>query len=179
MLLKRIRIITGSIFFLCLIGYVNNSPAEDNKPLPVVVVPQRLPGAEAGGYVGADKCSACHPAQFKKWQNTHHAQAFATLSKKGRQSLQSSCLRCHTTGYGEPGGFLNPTDSAHLAGVQCEACHSAGSRHIKDVKLSGWDAVGDCINCRLRKVCMLCHTPKHSPDFDFKAYLAEVSCAGD
>ncbi len=176
---KHIWVISRNIFFLCLMIIPNNSAADDNKPFPVVVVPQQLSSPEAGGYVGADKCLTCHPAQFEKWRNTPHAKAFATLYKEGRQSPQPSCLRCHTTGYGELGGFDNPTDSARLAGVQCEACHGPGSRHLKDVKLSGWDAVSDCVDCQLRKVCMACHPPKHSPDFDFEAYLAKVTCASD
>lgn len=173
---KLIRIIGAVIFFYSIMTCANSAAAE-NRPLSVVVTKEPLASVNRESYVGAGKCSTCHKKQYKKWQMTRHAKSLLTL-KKDNQLFESKCLRCHTTGYGEQDGFSDLTETSHLAGVQCEACHGRGSRHIADVNVSGWDKIGDCVNCQIRKVCMVCHTPQHSPDFDFEEYLNKISCRG-
>ncbi len=157
--------------FCCFIG----SAVAESSSLPVVVTEEPLPSVDAGSYVGAKKCSTCHKEQYEKWQTTRHTQALLTL-RKDSGKLKPGCLRCHTTGYGERDGFSDSVETGHLMGVQCEACHGRGSRHIEDVNMSGWDKITDCVDCRIRKVCMVCHTPERSPDFDFEDYLDKVNC---
>ena len=71
----------------------------------------------AANYVGAAKCKMCHQIQFKSWETTKHAKAFDAL--KGAEQTNAKCVKCHTTG------------SADIKGVQCEACHGAGSDYMK------------------------------------------------
>jgi hypothetical protein len=114
-------------------------------------------------YVGTTSCKMCHNkevkgAQFSKWEDSRHANAFETL--KSEQSAQIAaekgiecnpwkapeCIKCHTTGYSNGGyevmedSFWNPAadDRAGakavkrmkgLQAVGCEACHGAGSKY--------------------------------------------------
>ena len=105
-------------------------------------------------YIGASGCKKCHFAQWKSWKKTLMANAFETLKpgqaaeakKKHGLDVQkdytkdASCLACHTTGYGKPGGYPAISEGKEwnadeqkraeiLQGVQCEACHGPGSEY--------------------------------------------------
>jgi len=120
-------------------------------------VAEDAPKAE---YVGDKVCMKCHMRpQHASWKKTLMANAMKTLEptdeakdktlfeKKKAANLDpakdyttdAKCLKCHTTGYGEAGGY--PVDpkkdeaagkAATLMGkVSCEACHGAGSLYVK------------------------------------------------
>ncbi len=100
-------------------------------------------------YVSQRGCKKCHFKQAKSWKKTVHAKAMDSLKQgvkveeKKAAGLEDkdyttdpSCLKCHTTGYGEPGGYPAykadwSDDEAKLAknnaGVGCESCHGPGS----------------------------------------------------
>ncbi len=130
------------------------------------------PGVVGGSaYAGGDTCVQCHVPSYENWQATPHARAYQTLVDKGSQ-YDVECLVCHTTGYGEPGGY-SPSQkerSSAMINVQCESCHGPGSRHgaSKDgiVRNGG------------KEVCLGCHTEKNSPRFDYDEYLPLVKCPG-
>ena len=82
-------------------------------------------------YIGTQKCAACHFEQFTAWKQTKHAKAFEILPAKYRNDAE--CLKCHSTGFGEPTGFKDAT-STSLAGTTCEACHGPGSKHAEVTK---------------------------------------------
>jgi len=71
-------------------------------------------------YVGASKCKACHMTEYKAWAESAHARALDVL--KPEERANPACTRCHVTGAGKPAAA-----GADLNGVQCEACHGAGS----------------------------------------------------
>ena len=75
-------------------------------------------------YVGATKCKVCHVGIFDSWAETPHREAMSSL--KGQEAEDPGCLQCHATGFGT-GGYSSPGDIVDLSGVQCEACHGAGS----------------------------------------------------
>src|SRR5262245_9073381 len=77
-------------------------------------------------YIGAKKCSACHFDQYLKWKKTKHATTFNLLPANFQ--ADAKCLKCHTTGFGEPTGFKTVADK-DLMGTSCEACHGPGSKH--------------------------------------------------
>jgi len=79
-------------------------------------------------YIGVKKCSACHFDQFLKWRSTKHAKSFELLPAKFQ--ADAKCLKCHTTGFGEPTGFKTAAD-VDLKGTSCEQCHGPGSKHAE------------------------------------------------
>lgn len=102
------------------------------------------------GYAGNSKCRVCHLPQYKSWQQTKMARAYELL-KPGKAAVEkkkakldpqkdytqdSSCLACHTTGYGQPGGFRDITTTPDLGGVGCEACHGPGSDYLRPTHMS-------------------------------------------
>lgn len=133
--------------------------------------------ADAAEYIGAKKCKACHIKQYKAWEKTSMANSFENLKpgvkadakkKAGMDpdkdyTTDASCLKCHTTGYGKPGGFTSIEETPKLAGVQCESCHGPGSDYSpimkknKEYKIAEVKAAGLIIPSEDEKGCMECH----------------------
>lgn len=96
--------------------------------------------AEGPAYVGHESCAMCHKAQYEDWRRSTHARAFELLKpgerrapkKKGgldptrNYTSDQDCLRCHTTGFREAGGFVSVRDTPERAGIGCEMCHGPG-----------------------------------------------------
>jgi hypothetical protein len=68
-------------------------------------------------YIGADKCKMCHKVQFDSWVAIGtHSKALEKAKASTNPKFDPSCLGCHAT---------NKADTSK--GVECEACHGAGS----------------------------------------------------
>ena len=108
--------------------------------------------AKKATYVGAQKCMKCHSKQVTAWKKTKLANSLAALKptpetekelfdRKKKSNLDpakdystdAACLKCHTTGYGQEGGYPEKTteenakQAKEMGAVSCEACHGAGS----------------------------------------------------
>ncbi len=98
----------------------------------------------AATYEGKEVCIKCHDLQGETFTETVHATAFESLKPNVKAdakklakldpakdySTDVDCVGCHSTGYGEPGGYSADLPSGlakALQGVTCEACHGAGS----------------------------------------------------
>jgi hypothetical protein len=113
-----------------------------------------LPGGSGdAAYVGTNKCKKCHIKEYKSWKDMKKAKTLdvlkpgeaaeaktkANLDPQKDYTQDSSCLKCHTTGFGHPGGYVvpDPADekavkaAKKLAGVGCESCHGAGSAYLE------------------------------------------------
>jgi len=147
-------------------------------------------------FVGASRCRACHIAEAKSWEQTKMAKALELLkpgvaaeTKRAHKldpqkdyTHDASCLPCHVTGYGKPGGFESIETTPGLAGVQCEQCHGAGGGYLKpdlmslqnkEYKRASLVAAG--LNIPDAKTCQVCHN-KRSPfftPFDFETRKAQ------
>ena len=174
-------------------------PAVAGEESAVVAAASCVLGAGEGyEYVGSKKCKKCHSKVFKSWEKTKHGQTFEVLKPdQGKEAKvkakldpakdytqDASCLACHATGYGKPGGYAIPEGdpvenkkafkaAQALEGVGCESCHGPGSAYLevfdeikkskRMYKLDELHAVG------LTKVeealCTSCHNDK-SPTMD-------------
>lgn len=168
----------------------------------------RCSAGDAATYLGATACKKCHFKQHTSWSKTRMASSFDALKpcdlstyegkalaekRKGAgldpevdYRTDPKCLKCHTTGFGEPAGYPaevskeNEALAAKRQGIQCEACHGPGSRYVAlfekvqrektKYRLSEARALGLVIPDR--GVCLRCHNaespfvPKEEFDFE-------------
>lgn len=108
-------------------------------------------------YVGSTECRHCHSHMYNTWAETGHAKAFSALV--ATEQKNPDCLKCHATGYGKPGGFVNVDTTAALENVGCEMCHGPGSVHVEGAKKgdagpAGWEKA---VNRVPDNVCVQCH----------------------
>lgn len=138
-------------------------------------VPTRMAQADPPAdqeYVGTKNCASCHFEQYMKWRKTGHAKAFEMLTTKYQKD--EKCLKCHTTGYGEPTGFKDMETTSALAGISCESCHGPGSKHVevskpfakvKELTPDQSKLVNDSIWLMLPKnICVECHNMQAHKD---------------
>ena len=147
-----------------------HDPARGGPPVQLAASP--LPpflGVDRGAdpYIGSAACMMCHATAAAAWEGSAHAHAIDTLVASARDA-DPSCLRCHTTGLGHPGGFGAP-DSPALDAVGCEACHGPGSSHAAN-RAPGYGALP-----RDQSACVACHTHDTAPDFQFNAWWAKIA----
>ncbi len=90
--------------------------------------------AKAHSYIGTKACGMCHKGAAKgsileTWQATAHAKSMDKVPAD--QKSNATCLGCHATGFGKPGGYdpaaATKAAADHLAAVGCEACHGPGN----------------------------------------------------
>jgi len=120
-------------------------------------------------FAGADACKVCHDEAYTTWSKSHHAKAFSALEDVNK-SFDPGCLQCHTVGFSKPGGFIDLDVTASLTNVQCESCHGASREHV----VSGGTAPVGNYRWQPKKMCAQCHTPPHSPMFDFDSYWPRI-----
>lgn len=120
-------------------------------------------------YAGANVCRACHMNTCRYETNTPHAGAFtsAAFVAEGGQT-NTSCLPCHTVGYGLPTGFYITNRHGHfsyntnLAGVQCENCHGPAAIHASNENNPVYRPQVDLA----AEVCGGCHTGTMNPTYE-------------
>jgi hypothetical protein len=141
--------------------------------------PESCPAAAPSepAYVGAARCARCHEDATVFWTQTRHARAYQTLVQVNKQ-FSLDCVRCHVTGWQQPGGVCRidrtaagaPGFLGHGKGrqdVQCETCHGPGSEHANDP--TGHIAAKVPVS-----VCVRCHEAANSPHFDDVRYRPYV-----
>jgi thiol-disulfide isomerase/thioredoxin len=114
---------------------------------------------EENEYVGKTVCNACHTEEGASWSLTHHGIAYATIYFADRAE-DEECVGCHVTGMNQ-GGFVLGDHRSDLAGVTCEACHSAGGPH-------------DGARVDAATTCDGCHDTEHSVSFTVERALPYI-----
>ena len=95
-------------------------------------------------YVGMEKCKECHPEYVKTYSEWKYSRNFRILEMRGKEH-DPKCVPCHTTGYGQPGGFVSVEKTPHMKNIQCNSVTLATcrqhvlNRHLNIIKkdLSG------------------------------------------
>lgn len=125
---------------------------------------ERTPTANGLTYTGSAACKECHENDYEIWSRSRHGHAWDTLeyAKFGDRyawdtTKYPDCIGCHTVGYGEVSGFVNPEQTPELRHVGCEACHGPGSAHVAEPEVK-MGPVGT-------QRCVVCHDHDQSPDF--------------
>lgn len=132
------------------------------------LIKSRSADLASSNFVGAEACQTCHADSFKKWQDSKHAHAFTTI-KAGSRDSDPECVSCHVVGFSAKGGFVSESLSPKLANVQCESCHGPRKQHIQNPNVKVVSQV------KAKEACAQCHTPPHSPRFNFKEYWQQIS----
>jgi hypothetical protein len=138
----------------------------DFSPTQTSFVPAwsgREPGDSA--VAGTTSCRPCHEPDYAAWAKSRHAAAWRSLQEKGAE-VDPDCQRCHTTGYGLPGGF-NSLGSTRIE-VGCESCHGPSAAHARDphARTSCFAEAGHR--------CAECHDAENSPRFGYEEYWARI-----
>ncbi len=122
--------------------------------LPDRVQADQIPGRrQAPAFAGSDSCRPCHAAAFDVWQRSAHSHAFHSLAQRDADA-DPACIRCHTVGFGSPGGYRREMARTRLTDVGCESCHGPGGTHVAE-RQAGTPpnfhfrplAAGDCTRC--------------------------------
>ncbi len=127
-------------------------------------VPQVPAGSEPPPrYLGSLACKGCHEKQYESFST--YAKSIVRLRKKLTQEELHGCYSCHTTGYGEPGGFVSEEATPHLKNAGCEVCHGPGGFHVESRKAAD-------IKGRLtQEDCERCHTSERVKAFRYKPLI--------
>jgi len=145
-----------------------------------------LAAASMGGgkepmFTGAQACGTCHSGpemghQFSKWRLSAHAKAYASLAlPESKEIVRLSgiteephkakmCLGCHATA--AEAEDWEKAEGFHLEdGLQCEACHGAGSEYSPEpIMKDRMQAMMNGLKMPTKDDCMICHRAKGSHD---------------
>jgi hypothetical protein len=134
----------------------------------VELLPPDLPKGFA--IAGTAACKKCHEDECRQWRESKHATAWKSL-RASASHVDPECQRCHTTGYGLPGGFASIRDGESpkdRVNVGCESCHGPSQGHVAD------SAVHTARFARAKDGCTACHDRENSPKFDYDKYWEKI-----
>lgn len=125
--------------------------------------------AGVDGYAASGGCVNCHAQEFARWSFSDHAKAWTSLLRK-KEADNPECVGCHSTAFGQPGGFgeLTEANVRKWKAVQCEACHGPMGAHLDQPSAGGGPVT--------EASCLGCHDEANSPDFEFETYLRRATC---
>lgn len=134
--------------------------------LPLMIGAQ---GPAGVSYVGSRECADCHPVEYGRFmEHANKAKSdhsVRLMAPKLTPEELRECFECHTTGYGQPGGFRSFEETPELGHVGCEGCHGPGSDHV----LTGHP--DDIVGNLTLEICRPCHEDERVQVINFKPLL--------
>lgn len=120
-------------------------------------------------YVGSLACKGCHPDEYANFITyAKKSTSFQSVEKQMRHLTPDEikqCYPCHTTGYGQPGGFISLEETPHLKNAGCEVCHGPGAEHSRT------SAPETIIKNMSKKDCEVCHISERVKAFKYKPLI--------
>ncbi|MDP2106866.1 MAG: cytochrome c family protein, partial [Desulfobulbaceae bacterium] len=120
-------------------------------------------------YVGSDACKDCHADEYDSFVTyAKKSKSFESIEKLRRGLLPEDierCYSCHTTGYGQPGGFVSSEQTPQLKNAGCEVCHGPGSIHVLSRSST------DIKRHLTTDVCGQCHISERVKAFRYKPMI--------
>ncbi|MFW5837247.1 MAG: multiheme c-type cytochrome [Desulfovibrionaceae bacterium] len=124
---------------------------------------------DSATFVGSKACADCHELEYENFskyaKKSKSAHSLKIMASDLTEEELKECFHCHTTGYGQPGGFVSFEKTPELADAGCEVCHGPGSIHVEygDPEFIKGDLdMQDCVTC---------HNEERVRNFDFKPLL--------
>lgn len=137
--------------------------------LTILLVTMTVQALADNTFVGSHACEKCHAdqyASFLDYASKAHSYESVLVMRKGlTDSEYEECLKCHSTGYGQPGGFVSESETPELKNAGCEVCHGPGSVHADTQDPE------DIIAEVGIEVCSTCHIPDRVNEFRYKPVL--------
>jgi len=121
-------------------------------------------------YVGSKACKDCHIQEyenFRQYSSKYRSdQNVQLMHDKLTPQEQRECYGCHTTGYGQPGGFVSFKETPEMGHAGCEVCHGPGAGHA----LTG-DPQLISGNLSVEEHCAPCHEDERVRQINYKPLL--------
>jgi len=120
-------------------------------------------------YVGSLACKECHPQEYENFMTyAKKSISFQSIERQMRHLTPEEikqCYPCHTTGYGQPGGFVSLEETPYLKNAGCEVCHGPGAEHVRTGE------PGTIIGEMSKKDCEVCHISERVKAFKYKPLI--------
>ncbi|MCG8683818.1 MAG: cytochrome C [Desulfobacterales bacterium] len=120
-------------------------------------------------FIGSIQCKDCHEEQYDNFTKySKKANSFSSIKKMEKKLLPGEyqeCFQCHTTGFGQNGGFVSESGTPDLKNPGCEVCHGPGSLHAESQDPE------DIITEIDIETCISCHNQDRVNEFNFKPLL--------
>jgi len=127
-----------------------------------------------GAFVGSEACGDCHEEAWEAFaRSPHHQAQRRILTARPQRARLPECTRCHVTGFGYAGGFVDLETTPDLAEVGCEACHGVGGNHVAAGGERGF-GLRPGFPEAWRPLCVGCHDPSNSPEFELGPALERI-----
>ncbi len=152
--------------------------AKTNFPLTGAHITTDCASCHTTGYAGTSmECNSCHQAKYAATKTPNHTTA----------GIPVDCKTCHTTSAWQPSTFnhsttIFPLTGAHIAIVQCSACHLGNTTSAKPDCFSchqvQYNGAKDHLASKFPTDCKMCHNSNNWISATFNHSLTKFPLTG-